>query len=172
MDCLVTLLDLRIASPGDSLGHGHDVRVDLIILDHCKLTLNQLRIGLKVVNLPLIQGLTGEELSEFLGISNFMMRIKPHKVILKVSDAIFDEPRVILLGVIVQAEVLVWQRGQQVFSVHSVLQEVVEGLEVREPPRHLKGVHRIDTVGGLLGAWGVTIAACLLLLVSLLASLV
>ena len=103
------------------MGHGHDVRVDLILLYHCKLTLNQLRIGLKVVNLPLIQGLTGEELSEFLGISDFMMRIKPHKEILKVSDAVFDEPGIILLGVIVQAEVFVWQRGQQVFSVHSVL---------------------------------------------------
>ena len=59
-----------------------------------------------------------------------MMRIKPHKEILKVPDAVFDEPGIILLGVIVQAEVLVWQRGQQVFSVHSVLQEVVEGLKV------------------------------------------
>ena len=154
------------------MGHGHDVRVDLILLYHCKLTLSQLRIGLKVVNLPLIQGLTGEELSEFLGISDFMMRIKPDKEILKVPDAVFDEPGIILLGVIVQAEVFVWQRGQQVFSVHSVLQEVMEGLKVREPPRHLIGVHQINTVGGLLGAWGVTIATRLLLLISLLASLV
>ena len=91
-DCLVTVLDLRIAYPGDSLGHGHDVRVDLILLDHCKLTLDQLIIGLKVVDLPLIQGLTGEELSEFLGVSDFMMRIMSDREILEISDAIFDEP--------------------------------------------------------------------------------
>lgn len=100
------------------------------------------------------------------------MRVKPDEEILKVSDAIFDEPGIILLGVIVQAEVFVWQRGQQVFSVHCVLQEVVEGLEVREPPRNLIGLHQIDSEGGLLGAWGVTIATWLVLMVSLLASLV
>ena len=92
-----------------------------MLLDHCNLTLNQLRIGLKVVDLSLIQGLTGEELSEFLGISDLMMRVKPDQEILKVSDALLDEPGIILLGVIVQAEVLVGQRGQQVFSVHSIL---------------------------------------------------
>jgi len=111
-----------------------------------------------VVDLALIQGLTGEELSEFLGVSDFMMRIKPDQEILEISDAIFDEPGVVLLGVIVQAEVLVWQRGQQVLSVDCVLQEVVEGLKVRESPRNLVGVHRIDSVGGLLGACGVIIA--------------
>ena len=83
-----------------------------------------------MVNLALIQGLTGEELSEFLGVSDFMMRIKPDQEILEISDAIFDEAGVVLLGVIVQAEVLVWQRRQQVLSVDRVLQEVVEGLEV------------------------------------------
>ena len=74
------------------MGHRHDVRVDLIILDHCKLALNQLRIGLKVVDLTLIQGLAGEELSEFLGVSDFMLRIKSDQEILEIADAIFDEP--------------------------------------------------------------------------------
>jgi hypothetical protein len=125
-----------------------------------------------VVDLTLIQGLAGEELSEFLGVSDFMMRIKSDKEILKISDAIFDEPGVVLLGVIVQAEVLVWQRRQQVLSVDRVLQEVVEGLKVREPPSNLIGVHWVDSEGGLLGAWGFIIARCLLVVVSLLASLV
>ena len=45
-----------------------------------------------MVDLTLIQGLAGEELSEFLGVSDFMMRIKSDQEILEISDAIFDEP--------------------------------------------------------------------------------
>jgi hypothetical protein len=104
-----------------------------------------------VIDLALVQGLTGEELSEFLGVSDFMMRIKSDQEILEISDTIFDESGVVLLGVIVQAEVLVWQRREQVLSVDRVLQEVVEGLKVREPPSYLVRVHRIHSVGGLLG---------------------
>ncbi len=122
-------------------GQRHDISVDLVALHALELALERLEVPLQMVNCLRVKFFTSQKFTKLFAKTDSVVSVESDKVILKVCYPLSDKFTIVLLNVVLDEDVLLRQRREQVLYEYRVLEGVMERLKVREPSEDFVSSH-------------------------------